>query len=230
MSALSPLLDVLFPPRCAACRELLPPVEGASASLAFCVVCETTLEPLVLACDVCGFPDVEGWCAACLAESPPFDRVCAGFHYGAAIADVLHRYKYEDHPELAGPLGERLAALSLDAPDLVVPVPLHASRRRKRTYDQALYLAQRLAKLRGWRLDAGVLVRERATRRQVDQHREERVTNVAGAFRVAGDVRGKRVLLVDDVVTTGATVAECARVLKAAGAKRVEVAAVARAA
>jgi ComF family protein len=143
---------------------------------------------------------------------------------------VLHSYKYEDHPELARPLGERLAALAVDAPDLVVPVPLHASRRRTRTYDQALYLAQRLAGLRGWTLAPGVLVRARATRRQVDQHRDARVTNVAGAFRVAGNVSGRHVLLVDDVVTTGATVAECARILKEAGARRVEVIAVARAA
>lgn len=229
MSVLAPLLDVLFPPRCAACRELLSAREEAVPLLSFCVGCGESLEPIDRCCETCGLPGEASPCDACLMSPPPFDRARAAFHYGGAISDVLHRYKYEDHPEFARPLAAHLARLDLEPPDLVLPVPLHAARRRSRTYDQALYLAQALARARGWRLEPGLVTRVRATERQVGRHRDERVANVAGAFVVHGDVKGLSVLLVDDVVTTGATAAECARVLKAAGARLVQVAAVARA-
>ncbi len=142
---------------------------------------------------------------------------------------MLQRYKYEDHSALARPLGLLVAALDLPPPDVVVPIPLHASRRRTRTYDQALYLARIIARARGWRFDAHLLTRIRATERQVGQHRDARALNVRGAFEASPAVRGLGVLLVDDVVTTGATASECARALKSAGARWVAVASVARA-
>lgn len=168
-------------------------------------------------------------CDACRVDPPAFDSASAAFLYGAAIADVIHRYKYEDHPELARPLADWICRLPLPPVDLVVPVPLHASRRRERTYDQALYLAALVAKDRGVGCVPQVLTRLRATARQVGQHRSERIANIQGAFEAAVGAAGRVVLLVDDVVTTGATVGECARALKEAGAKRVHVASVARA-
>lgn len=229
MGATAALLDLLFPPRCAACRELLDAHEAPVPAMTLCVPCGGTLEPLTEGCGRCAVSGATGTCADCSAHVPSFDRVQALWVYGGAIARVLHRYKYEDEPSLAEPLGRRLAALELRAPDVVAPVPLHGSRSRARTFDQAFWLAKVLARERGWRLDPDLLERTRATQRQVGRQRDERWENVARAFAVRADVRGLSVLLVDDVVTTGATVEECARVLKVAGAARVEVVAVARA-
>jgi len=168
-------------------------------------------------------------CGDCAGGAPAFDGARAVYRYGAAIADVLHRYKYEDRPEFARELGRRMAALDLPAADLVVPVPLHAHRRIARTYDQALYLAQALARERGLPCRRDVLVRMRATGRQVGRTRAERSGNVLDAFRVRSKLDGERVWLVDDVVTTGATAGECARALRAGGASSVFVVSVARA-
>ncbi len=229
MSVVSPLVDLFFPPRCVACRVLLAGVDAPSPGMPFCEDCGVTLERVTSACERCGEALAESGCPRCLQVEPAFDRLSAVYRYGGAIADVLHRYKYEDHPEFARGLGDRLAALPIDPPDLVVAVPLHAARRRQRTYDQALYLADRLAMRRGWRLEPTLLTRLVATERQVGQDRAHRAGNVAGAFAAKRSVSGARIVLVDDVVTTGATVEECARVLKAAGAAHVHVVAVARA-
>ncbi len=224
------LLDLFFPPRCAACRALLHATERPSTDLPLCVPCGATLVPVVDACDRCGEPLGGEWpCKACAVRRPTFDRFDAVYRYGGAVAELLHRYKYEDHPELARPLSLAMARLALPVPDVVMAVPLHATRRRDRTYDQALLLATGLARHRGWRLSRGLLHREVATERQVGQSRDARAKNVAGAFRVLGRLSGERVMLVDDVVTTGATADECARALKEAGANTVHVVALARA-
>jgi ComF family protein len=225
----SAIADLLFPPRCAACRELLALGDAPTPALPLCVVCAPTLEPLSNACGRCGEAGSVDPCATCERRPPSWDGAQAAFTYGGAIADVLHRFKYEDHPALARPLAAWMARLPLDEVDVVVPVPLSARRRRLRTYDQALLLARELAQLRGWRFEAGLLERVRHTGRQVDRKRDERAENVRGAFRLGGAARGLSVLLVDDVLTTGATAGECARVLKEGGARRVAVGSVARA-
>lgn len=230
MRVLDALLDALFPPRCAACRDLLPGREAPSPRLAVCGACEATLDRVLECCPTCGVESaLEQPCEHCRAAPPPFDSVASAFRYGAAIATILHHYKYEDHPELAASLGACIAQLPLPAVDLVAPVPLHAARRRARTYDQALYLAQTVARELALPCRPDLLRRERATERQVGRSRGDRALNVDGAFRAQADVAGQRVLLIDDVVTTGATAAECARVLKLAGAREVHVASVARA-
>jgi ComF family protein len=229
-SVLASLADILFPPRCSACRDMLPSADEASVSGSLCAVCEITLEPITEACRRCGLPGPDAdACASCEAEPPGFDSASAALLYGGAISDVLHRYKYEDHPELARPLADWIVGMKLPPADVVVPVPLHASRRRERTYDQALYLARRVAVARSLPCEPGLLTRLRATARQVGQHRNERLANIRGAFVASPRVAGRSVLLVDDVVTTGATASECARALKTAGAVRVHVASVARA-
>ena len=208
---LAAVVDVLFPPRCAACRELLSPTEALAAPGALCSRCEVTLEPIGECCRRCGLPgEGDGICADCVAHPPAFDTARAAFLYGGAIADVLQRFKYEDQSTLAGPLGAWIAALDLPTVDVLVPIPLHGSRRRARTYDQALYLARIVARRRGWPCESNWLTRVRATPRQVGQHRGARALNVQGAFRASPNVAGLTVLLVDDVVTTGATASECA--------------------
>src|SRR5205085_1433371 len=124
-----------------------------------------TLERIDACCQTCGVPGDQSPCEACLASPPEFDRARGVYRYGAAIAQVLHRFKYEDHPELARPLGRLLGDLSLEPPDVVAPIPLHPARRRSRTYDQALYLAQGLSEARKWPLQADLVARVKSTER-----------------------------------------------------------------
>jgi ComF family protein len=225
----SAVADLLFPPRCEACLELLATGAAATPSLALCGPCLATIERVEDPCERCGQPGMAGGCTSCERRPPTWDRAQAVYVYGGAVADMLHRFKYEDQPALARPLAERLARVDAGVVDVVAPIPLSTRRRLGRTYDQALLLARELASLRGLRFEGALLRRVRHTGRQVDRRRDERQENVRGAFRLAGEVHGLSVLLVDDVVTTGATAGECARLLKEGGARRVEVVSVARA-
>jgi len=227
---LAQLADFLFPPRCIACADLGP-------AAPFCEVCALALvEVGEFRCPVCGLP-FEGaglahLCAECERRAPNFDAARSRFVFGGPIADALHRFKYGDRPNLAAALGRLLAPLAGDRCDLIVPIPLHARRLAARGYDQAALLARSLARaLRRRPAHPSALRRIRDTPAQVGLDREDRAANVASAF-VAQErrVAGRAVLLVDDVMTTGATAAECARALKRAGASRVEVLTVPRAA
>jgi ComF family protein len=149
------------------------------------------------------------------------------------VARAIHRFKYEDHPELAAPLGELLAGEArsfLDrAPGFVVALPLHTRRYHARKYDQAQLLAGVLAKATGREAPVGWLSRTRDTQRQVGLSEAERAHNVEDAFTAAPTVKGREVLLVDDVFTTGATARAAASALREAGAVQVEVLTLARA-
>ncbi len=181
----------------------------------------------------------EALCHSCQQQPPPFTRAVAGNVYDA-VRPAVHLMKFENVPALAQPLAAVLAqamlALRPTAPTrmTVVPVPLY---RGKRAYNQSTLLARHALRLLrssapDWQLHLQLhaLRRTRHTESQYLLSREQRQQNVYGAFAVQGDVRGHDVLLIDDVYTTGATVAECARVLLAAGATSVHVATLARAA
>lgn len=228
-SLVTSLFDTLYPPRCAACDDVLPAFDVLSRPLELCAACEPTLELIDAACARCGLPgEPVDECAHCQAEPPSFDGASCLWLYGGASADLLHRYKYEHRPHYAKPLGRLLAELPLPEADVVTHVPLHSSRRRQRTYDQALYLAQALAHQRGVSCEP-LLKRVRATGRQVGRSRDDRRRNMDGAFAVTGEVRRRSVWLVDDVVTTGATAEACAQALVDAGVQRVHLVCVARA-
>ncbi len=220
------LLDLLFPPRCPGCRSLL---EGAGP---FCRPCRETLtETPRECCPRCGEPESLGPCAACLASPPAFEAALAPFLHGGALADAVHRLKYEDRPQLARPLAALVAPAAqelLSWCDLLAPVPLHPHRLRRRGYDQALLLARALAK-EGTRVEPRLVRRVRDTPPQVGKDRAQRRQNVQDAFVAASEARGKKVLLVDDVLTTGATADAAAKALLAAGASAVRVLALARA-
>jgi ComF family protein len=219
---LAALLDLLYPPRCAACGEPGEP---------FCAPCADALLPPGQGCPRCGRPGRATACGACLAGPPAFEAVQAGGLYGGPLADAIHALKYGDRPALARPLGRWLASrVRLPPGALVVAVPLGRRRRLARGYDQAGRLAEQVARAGGATCLQGALRRVRETPPQVGRSRATRAANVAGAF--AADPRrvaGRELVLVDDVVTTGATADAAARALLAAGASRVTVVALARA-
>lgn len=224
-ATLRALLELVYPPCCAACGE---PLEEEP----FCAICADALLPVPAGCPRCAAPGTVGPCPACRASPPPFEAVLAGGLFGGPLADAVHAFKYGRRPALARPLGAWLASrVALPAGAAIVSVPLGRARLVERGYDQAALLADELARaagLRRHRLRAA-LRRLRETPPQVGQGRAERTRNVAGAFAAAPDVAGRPVVLVDDVVTTGATAAAAAGALRAAGASSVTVVALARA-
>jgi ComF family protein len=197
------LFSLLSPPRCAACDA---PV---ALHVSFCSPCARS----IVACEVA-----------------PQSGIRSAYEYGGALARAIAKMKYEDRPDLARPLGH---ALALCAPpgdaEMIVPVPLHPMRLAERGFNQVSLLARPLARRLARPLDATAVTRTRDTPRQATLGRAERLENVEGAFVASTRVRGKRVLLVDDVCTTGATIRACVSALRRAGASEVAALVLARA-
>jgi ComF family protein len=230
------LLDVILPPLCHICRTFIP----NAGKLHICPTCRDRL-PLVSSplCSICGIPFAgtggDHRCGACLAHPPHFDTARAHFLYEGAIRDLIHSFKYNRRTHLRYPL----ALLSLEGvggfltdqePHLIIPVPLHRSRLRQRGFNQAVLLGRVLSRELSLSMLPDALVRTRQTEPQIDLSAAERRLNVKGAFSVPRPdlVAHKRILLLDDVMTTGSTMDECAKELKKAGAGVVIAATIAR--
>jgi ComF family protein len=227
-------LDVLLPPRCLVCGE---PVGEAGVLCAGCWREVTFLGPPQCAC--CGMPfpydaGAGALCAGCSAAAPPFARARAAFRYDEASRGMVLAFKHGDRTHAAPAFGtwmKRAGAELLETADALVPVPLHWTRLFVRRYNQSALLAQAIHAAGGPPVEPDLLVRRRRTPSQGRLGRTGRARNVQGAFRLkpGASVRGSRLVLVDDVLTTGATVTECARILRRAGAERVDVLTLARA-
>ena len=181
-------------------------------------------------------PDGVTTCGACLLDPPPYESTLSAASYGFPWDRLITAFKYHGALDLAPSLAEQLVAASRRRPELtpslLIPVPLHPIRLRERGYNQAWELARRIGRRLCCEADAALLLRIRDTPRQMALAADERAANVRGAFAVEphrrAALRDARVTLIDDVMTTGATAAEIATVLLAAGAARVDVWVVAR--
>ena len=228
-SALRQMLDFALPPRCPGCGAVTGEPDR------FCLACWRSLaflgEPC---CALCGLPfeyggEEEALCGRCLADPPPFDRLRAAVAYGEVSRQVALKLKYSGRPGLA----ETLAHFMLrhvgegEGDALLVPVPLHRWRIWKRGYNQAALIASSLSRRTGLPAGLDLLRRIRATPPLRGLGRRERALAVRGAFKVPKEARpslaGRRIILVDDVYTSGATASACARALKRSGARSVEI-------
>ena len=222
------VIDLVLPPRCPACRVI---VDGDGR---FCADCWRGLAFITAPqCARCGTPfdhdrGPGAECGACLAQPPRFTSARAALAYGGPARSVLLALKHGDRLYLAAMMADhmtRVAGPVLVPGALLVPVPLHRWRLWRRGFNQAALLAQALARQSGADIDLTALVRVRATPPSVGMGRAARAANVRGAFRVVAParIRGRDIILVDDVLTTGATVDACARHLRRAGARSIHV-------
>ncbi|MDW7650331.1 MAG: ComF family protein [Bacillota bacterium] len=231
MGFLTPLLDLLFPPRCVICRSRLTADKPGPAT---CRDCLAQVPDPSHCCSWCGHPHAGGVqpCPSCRDKSFSFSRACAVSLYRGELKKTIHRFKYDGRKELADPLGKLMARQVKRSHwpemDAVVPVPLHYTRLVQRGYDQALLLAHVIGD--ELRLPVKqILVRKEATPSQTQLDAKERWHNVADAFALApdADLPG-RVLLVDDLLTTGATAHFAGEALRRAGVAEIYLAVVAR--
>jgi len=231
--ALGWLSGLVYPRLCSSCGMALDGRGGA-----FCNKCLAGIKRIEEPhCTICGRPFEGGAgqshpCAACVRRRPVFDSAYAPLAFEGPVAEAVHLFKYRGMRGLADMLSSYVAEGVRDRfgeVSSVVPVPLHRRRLAFRGFNQSLTLAAVAAGELGARLMPDGLVRIKYTRPQVQLKPKERRENVKGAFAPSADFGGETVLLVDDVYTTGATVRECATVLRRAGAKAVHVMTLARA-
>ena len=224
------LLEGLLPNHCALCRM------RSYRHLPLCRACESELPANTVACEQCAIPltlashsDAARFCGQCLSHPPPYDQVIAPWLYGEYLARLIQRWKYQRERHLTRVLAHlwlQRAGSRTDI-DLLVPVPLHWRRRWHRGFNQsellAAHLGDHVGASGGLTPDLRTVKRHRATAPQSAMSATERKRNLANAFTVSRPCDNLRVAIVDDVFTTGATSAALSRVLKQAGARRIEV-------
>jgi len=233
-AVLAPVVDLIFPPRCPLCGA------GLSAQAGLCAACWSGLEiPGEPACALCQRPFADSMaagavCAPCLTHPPRHDGIAAATLYNEPSRRLVLAFKHGNRVALAALLARLIAAriAHLDESWILVPVPLHRWRLWRRGFNQAALLARELSRLRGGRVLVDGLERHRRTPSLGGLGRKARARTLSGAIRVdrrrAAALKGAKVLLVDDVLTSGATTDACVGVLKRAGAERVMIACFAR--
>jgi ComF family protein len=202
--------------RCLLCGD-------AAAARALCAACWQELPWLAApCCRQCAHPiATPGLCGRCLAEPPHFDRVVAATRYRFPVDGLIQACKYGGRLATVRALAAMLAHAPPGRADVIVPMPLSRQRLRERGFNQALELARAAAPAAGIRVEAGLCLKSRETPAQTRLPWKERRRNIRGAFVASAELAGLHVIVVDDVLTTGATLGELARVLKRAGAASV---------
>ena len=228
---LSTLLELLFPSSCLACGNMV----ARAADIMLCPDCLEQLEPVSIPlCSCCGRQFHKGTgdnhlCELCLTNSYHFDIARALVKYRPPVTRIISAFKYHRHTTALKSFQAIFAGhpclKDLGQPDLIIPVPLHVSRLRERGFNQALLLARTFYPEHHHLINFTALQRKRHTSPQTGMNGKERRRNLKNAFQVIDEntVKNRRVLLIDDVFTTGSTVSECARMLKKAAAKEVRV-------
>lgn len=224
------ILDLLFPETCPSCNG----PSQAHRTAPFCNTCWAGIQPYEgPMCRVCGLPLPSSYadrCAECTADPPEYETHRSFSLYDGTLREAIHRLKYGKLRRLAPPLADLLFAMDIPDVDYIVPVPLHPSRLKQREFNQAGLVARHLSRRTGIPLDLLSLEKVTNTPPQVGLPRRQRLANERKAFRVleGGPLKGRRVLLMDDVATTGATLRACARALAAGGTALVEAVTLAR--
>lgn len=237
MNFFKKILEIFFPSHCVSCEEII------SKDALFCSDCWQKLQFITEPkCEICSYPfEVEikfqsPQCARCLAKRPFYDSSITIFRYNDIIRKAISDLKYNDQIFLAKKFAKILsqkAASKIDDCDLIVAVPLHALRLRKRKFNQAVFLAKNLQKFfPHLKFFPDFLFRTKNTTPQVELRSKQRATNLKRAFllnkKYLEEVKNKKILLIDDVMTTGATLDNCAKELKRKGAREIVVLTIAK--
>lgn len=226
----STLLSTVYPSICPVCSKPSDDVRYAP----ICMGCWEGIERYRgPSCRVCAAPLVSehsGMCGECLSHTPPFSHVLSFGLYSGSLREAIHLLKFSGLRRLAAPLGRFLYELPVPEVDGIVPVPLSKKSLRERGFNQTLLLSRFLSRHLKIPLYMDVLYKKRDTAPQIGLRAMERAVNLKDAFGARGDLTGMRLLLLDDVMTTGATVSECSKTLIKAGAEKVVVATLARSA
>ena len=219
--ALDDLSWALLPGHCVLCDQ------PTFAPTDLCAPCDRALPWIDAACARCALPGTDRCCVDCRRNPPPFDRAIAPLRYAEATIGIVHRLKFAgsrvDARVLGALLARRVGRTSERLPDVIVPVPLGSARLLRRGHNQAALLARWVGAELAITVDYRSCTRIRQTPPQTGSSRAARLRNLAGAFAVDRSFAGRRVAIVDDVLTTGSTVAEVARTLRAADAESIDV-------
>jgi ComF family protein len=223
------LLDIIYPPHCISCGDIV------SENGNICPDCWGDINFITdPQCEICGFPfDFEvmagSICAGCAKKPPSFSRARAVFLYDDASSSMVTSFKYSDRVENRAAYARWMARVGRDIiteVDFIIPVPLHFFKLLTRKYNQAALLSHEIARIADKEVLARAIIRKKYTKTQAAFSHKGRFKNIGGAFKINPKYQqilyGKKILLVDDVVTTGATADECAKVLRKAGVERVE--------
>lgn len=231
---LNGLLDLIFPPQCLACGSALEIgyLQDEIYGLPVCPKCKEGIFPLKEPfCTLCSTPfrskvAVSHICGRCTLKRPHFDLLISPFVYEAKIEEIISGFKYGTMGREGKLLGRVLGNFllqrcALEGDEILIPVPLHPKRERERGFNQTLLMAKGVAHVTGIPIRADLLIRRVYTKSQTGLSLREREQNVKGVFelRRPEEIKGRKILLLDDVATTGSTLNECAKVLKRNGAR-----------
>lgn len=225
---ISNLLNIIYPSSCPVCRS-------ASDVFIYSPICKRCWSQIKRytgpSCRICAMPfpsEFSSICKQCLKQPPPFSKVITYGIYEGVLAEAINHLKFYGVRRISKPLGKLMSKLVLPFVDGIVPVPLHIKSLRERGFNQSLIIARPLSKSQHIPLLMDVLIKIKETPPQIGLSAKERIANMRNAFSVHGDVKDMCVLLVDDVMTTGATVTACSSALMKAGAREVFVLTLAR--
>ncbi len=224
---LSRLLNLLFPSRCPICGN----ISDSYIYNPICSFCWGMIQRYYgPSCRICGMPAISDQttiCESCVKTKQPFSKIIYYGLYEGTFRKAIHLMKFTGVKRLSKPLCSLLLELPLPEADIIIPVPLHLKKLRQREFNQTALIGHRLSKKLGIPMITDCLIKNRETAAQTSLKRQERLNNVRKSFSALKTFNNQDVLLLDDVITTGATVRECSSVLMKAGAKSIAVVALA---